>query len=77
MSDSSSNKKPESDRVYITKARKCLMCRKEFKSAWSGERVCNAALQHITLTYFRDRGISYPPNAAIQRESLAFLLSVQ
>ncbi len=40
MSDSSSNKKPESDRVYITKARKCLMCRKEFKSAWSGERVC-------------------------------------
>jgi len=40
MSDSSQNKKPESDRTYEPKPRKCLMCRKEFHSSWPGERVC-------------------------------------
>ena len=40
MSDSSQNKKPESDRIYESKSRKCLMCRKDFHSSWPGERVC-------------------------------------
>lgn len=33
-------KKPESDRPHISKTRKCLMCRNEFRSQWSGERIC-------------------------------------
>ncbi|HAE01010.1 MAG: hypothetical protein CMM78_08670 [Rhodospirillaceae bacterium] len=45
MSDSSKNKKPESDRKYETKTRKCLMCRSDFKSAWPGERVCSNCKQ--------------------------------
>ncbi len=42
MSSSSANKKPESDRVYVAKARKCLMCSSEFMSSWPGERVCKS-----------------------------------
>ncbi|MFK7866539.1 MAG: hypothetical protein AB8B77_03770 [Alphaproteobacteria bacterium] len=45
MSDSSKNKKPESDRKYESKARKCLMCRNEFSSSWPGERVCSNCKQ--------------------------------
>jgi len=45
MSDSSKNKKPESDRKYEAKTRKCLMCRTEFKSSWPGERVCSNCKQ--------------------------------
>ncbi|MCR9220364.1 MAG: hypothetical protein NXI21_09070 [Alphaproteobacteria bacterium] len=45
MSDSSKNKKPESDRQYEAKTRKCLMCRNEFKSTWPGERVCSNCKQ--------------------------------
>ena len=45
MSDSSKNKKPESDRKYEAKTRKCLMCRSDFKSAWPGERVCSNCKQ--------------------------------
>ncbi len=45
MSDSSKNKKPESDRKYEAKTRKCLMCRSEFKSSWPGERVCSNCKQ--------------------------------
>ncbi len=42
MSKSSANKKPESDRVYVSKERKCLMCSKLFVSAWPGERICKS-----------------------------------
>lgn len=42
---SETHKKPESDRVYEKKARKCLMCRQSFKSSWSGERVCSNCKQ--------------------------------
>ena len=42
MSSSSANKKPESDRVYVPKARRCLMCSTEFMSSWPGERVCKS-----------------------------------
>jgi hypothetical protein len=45
MSDSSKNKKPESDRQYEQKSRKCLMCQGDFKSAWPGERVCSNCKQ--------------------------------
>ena len=45
MSDSSKNKKPEPDKEYVAKPRKCLMCRKEFTSAWAGERVCKDCKQ--------------------------------
>lgn len=45
MSDSSKNKKPESDRKYEAKARKCLMCNTEFMSSWPGERVCSNCKQ--------------------------------
>lgn len=45
MSDSSKNKKPESDRKYESKTRNCLMCRSEFKSSWPGERVCSNCKQ--------------------------------
>ena len=34
------NQKPQPDRVYEVKVRKCLMCRDTFESAWPGERVC-------------------------------------
>ena len=34
------HKKPESDRKHEVKTRKCLMCRNDFKSNWSGERIC-------------------------------------
>ncbi|MGYP003667806449 len=40
-----SHKKPESDKIYVTKVRHCLMCRSEFKSAWSGERICTNCKQ--------------------------------
>ncbi len=36
-----SNKKPEPDRVYETKTRLCLKCRKSFESGWEGERICS------------------------------------
>jgi len=45
VSDSEKNKKPQSDRNYETKVRKCLMCRGEFKSSWPGERVCSNCKQ--------------------------------
>ncbi len=32
--------KPEPERVHVAKTRKCLKCRKEFTSSWSGERIC-------------------------------------
>jgi len=35
-------KKPESDREYIRKDRKCLMCSKKFNSSHIGERVCSS-----------------------------------
>ena len=34
------NQKPQPDKVYEVKVRKCLMCRDSFESAWPGERVC-------------------------------------
>jgi hypothetical protein len=40
MSSSEKNSKPEPDRQYETKARKCLRCREEFASSWPGERIC-------------------------------------
>ena len=40
MSSSEKNSKPEPDRQYESKARKCLRCRDEFTSAWPGERIC-------------------------------------
>jgi hypothetical protein len=39
MSDES-HKKPESDKIYVRKQRKCLRCQEAFTSAWPGERVC-------------------------------------
>lgn len=42
MSSSEKNSKPQSDRVYEAKQRKCLKCRSEFLSEWPGERVCKA-----------------------------------
>ena len=36
-------KLPDEDwgaQTHVPKTRKCLMCKKEFESAWSGERVC-------------------------------------
>jgi hypothetical protein len=33
--------KPEPLRTYEAKARRCLMCRESFTSAWPGERVCS------------------------------------
>lgn len=39
MSDES-HKKPESDRIYERKHRKCLRCQETFVSSWPGERVC-------------------------------------
>ena len=39
MSDES-HKKPESDKIYVRKQRKCLRCQETFTSAWPGERVC-------------------------------------
>jgi hypothetical protein len=32
--------KPQSDRVYEAKERKCLCCRADFVSEWEGNRVC-------------------------------------
>ena len=40
MSSSEKNSKPEPDRQYETKTRKCLRCREEFMSSWPGERIC-------------------------------------
>jgi len=40
MSSSEKNSKPEPDRQYETKTRKCLRCREEFSSSWPGERIC-------------------------------------
>ncbi len=40
MSSSEKNSKPEPDRKYDTKERKCLKCREEFLSSWPGERIC-------------------------------------
>ncbi len=45
MSDSSKNKKPEPDKEYVSKSRKCLMCRKDFTSSWAGERICKDCKQ--------------------------------
>ena len=42
MSSNEKNSKPQSDRVYEAKYRKCLKCRTEFLSEWPGERVCKA-----------------------------------
>ena len=39
MSDES-HKKPESDKIYVRKQRKCLRCQEAFTSSWPGERVC-------------------------------------
>ena len=36
-------KLPDEDwgaQTHVPKTRKCLMCKKEFESAWSGDRVC-------------------------------------
>lgn len=35
-------KKPESDREHVRKARKCLMCTRDFQSSHIGERVCQS-----------------------------------
>jgi hypothetical protein len=35
-------KKPESDREHVRKARKCLMCTRDFQSSHVGERVCQS-----------------------------------
>ena len=32
--------KPEPDKIYEIKRRKCLMCRDSFDSTWPGERIC-------------------------------------
>jgi len=32
--------KPEPERVYEVKTRKCLRCQDAFESSWPGERVC-------------------------------------
>ena len=32
--------KPEPEQVQVAKTRKCLKCREEFESSWSGERIC-------------------------------------
>ena len=33
--------KPEPDKTYEPKVRKCLMCREVFTSTWPGERICS------------------------------------
>ena len=40
MSSSEKNSKPEPDKKYEPKTRKCLRCREEFLSSWPGERIC-------------------------------------
>ena len=40
MSSSEKNSKPEPDRTYEPKERKCLKCREGFLSSWPGERIC-------------------------------------
>ncbi len=40
MTDTKINTKPEPERVYEEKTRRCLMCREPFESSWAGERVC-------------------------------------
>ncbi|HEX6093042.1 MAG TPA: hypothetical protein VFZ07_06790 [Dongiaceae bacterium] len=40
-----SHKKPESDKKYEPKRRKCLRCQESFTSAWPGERVCSPCKQ--------------------------------
>ncbi len=40
MSSSEKNSKPEPDRKYDAKERRCLKCREEFLSSWPGERIC-------------------------------------
>lgn len=40
MGKSAKTRKPEPERVYEKKRRKCLMCGTSFTSAWPGERVC-------------------------------------
>ncbi len=32
--------KPEPERTYVAKTRRCLMCLDPFESSWEGERVC-------------------------------------
>ena len=39
-SSSEKNQKPQPDRTYESKQRKCLMCTDSFKSTWPGERIC-------------------------------------
>ncbi len=51
------NKKPFKKRIGEAKARLCLMCRKQFKSEWSGERVCKHCK---SLNSWRDRTTSTP-----------------
>ncbi len=34
------NRKPESDHAIEGRTRNCLVCRKQFFSAWSGQRIC-------------------------------------
>ncbi len=34
------NKKPASDPTIEGRTRRCLVCRKQFFSAWSGQRIC-------------------------------------
>ena len=40
-----SHKKPESDKKYEPRRRKCLRCQESFTSAWPGERVCSPCKQ--------------------------------
>ena len=42
MASADKNSKPESDRHYEAKRRKCLMCEEAFLSEWPGERVCRS-----------------------------------
>ena len=31
---------PKTEHVQVAKTRRCLKCREEFESSWSGERIC-------------------------------------
>jgi hypothetical protein len=47
------NKKPASDHAIEGRTRKCLVCRKQFFSAWSGQRICQGC--KTTAAWRRER----------------------
>ena len=56
--------KPKPERIYVTKTRLCLVCRKPFESEWSGERVCKHCK---SLNSWREGTTSMPVYEVIRR----------